>query len=278
MKFKASIPLALSALVAALALSSPASASTNRTFVASTGSDSNTGANCARTTPCRTFAAALGVTVAGGEIVALDQIGYGTLTINKAITLVGMEGAFISAPSNGTGLVVSAGASDLVIIRNIAFTGQGNTNTVGIQLTSGHLVLQNCAIRNLTTGLTVNNAKADLNNTDIIGNTVGISTTGTGVDTQVYPPAGPTQVRIAYGNVIGNTTAYVMNDPGLRPTPATDNKITVFLELQGNSTANITTNQAGNATLASGTGSSCTTSPNCQSVGTYNLQVNGNQN
>jgi hypothetical protein len=45
-------------------------------------------AACSRTAPCKTFAAAFAATAAGGEINCLDSAGYGTLTINKSITIL----------------------------------------------------------------------------------------------------------------------------------------------------------------------------------------------
>jgi hypothetical protein len=56
----------------------PAQAGPNRTFVSGLGTDSGT---CTRPAPCRTFAFALTVTTAGGEIDVLDPAGYGPVTI-----------------------------------------------------------------------------------------------------------------------------------------------------------------------------------------------------
>jgi hypothetical protein len=59
----------------AVAVPSPPPPPAARTFVASTGSDSDP---CSRVDPCRTFQAAVDATAAGGEVVALDSAGFGS--------------------------------------------------------------------------------------------------------------------------------------------------------------------------------------------------------
>ena len=112
-----------------------------RTFVARTGSDANP---CSRTAPCRTFAAALVQTASGGEVVALDTGGYGTLTINQSVTITAAPGvqAFI-APSSGTAIEVNAGGG-VVTLRNLILNSQGAD--VGIDYVSGGVL----HIENLT--------------------------------------------------------------------------------------------------------------------------------
>ena len=264
----------LPVLLTAFAFAPDAHAAAVRTFVSSAGNDGNAGSNCPRLSPCRNFAAAYAVTTSGGEIVALDAAGYGTITINSGVTIIGVEGALISVPTGTAGVTVNAG-SNLVLLRNILITGAGASNTTGVDFNSGKLVLDNCTLKQLTTGLDVANSKVDVVDSEIIGNTTGVSTTGTGVDTQAFPNVGPTQVRFWGGAVLDNTTAYVMNDPGLRPNPATDNKITIFMHTMGNS---ITTQQAGNTTLISGTGGSCSDPNNCKATSKTEGQVNYNLN
>ena len=94
-----------------------------RTFVASTGSDANP---CSRVAPCRTFGAALAQTASGGEIVALDSGGYGAVTISQAVTIVAAPGIQASiSPSSGAAITVSAGPSDVVVLRNLYLNAQG---------------------------------------------------------------------------------------------------------------------------------------------------------
>jgi hypothetical protein len=71
-----------------------------RTFVASTGSDTNP---CSISQPCRSFGIALTKTAPYGEIVVLDSAGYGPVTVSQPVTITAPPGVYagISA-SNGT--------------------------------------------------------------------------------------------------------------------------------------------------------------------------------
>src|ERR1700724_3114852 len=104
----------LAALVAGF--STLAHAQASRTWVSGVGDDANP---CSRTAPCKTFAGAISRTAAGGEIDVLDPGGFGALTITKAITLDGGGGQVASILAASTnGIVVAAGVSDNVVIRN----------------------------------------------------------------------------------------------------------------------------------------------------------------
>lgn len=254
------------------ALISAAHPASIRTFVSALGNDSNTAVNCPRAKPCRTLAAAYTVTENGGEIIALDAADYGPITITKQLSIFGAHDAIIAVATGSAGVTINAPAGDRVIIRDFVISGAGATNTQGIQLNSGQLALLNSTLKQLSIGLNVSNTKADVVNTDVIANGTGINTTGTGVDTNVFPPKGPTQVRIAWGNAIGNTNAYVMNNPG---TGSAGNKITIFEFLTSNTDAAYSTNMTGNTTLVSGTGASCGGN-NCQSLGYYSSYTNLN--
>src|SRR5215471_12241222 len=111
-----------------------------RTWVSGVGDDANP---CSRTAPCKTFAGAISKTAPGGEIDALDPGGFGALTITKSITLDGGGGQVASVLVAGTnGIVVAAGAGDIVIIRNLRLDGllgggNGNAGLSGIRFLSG---------------------------------------------------------------------------------------------------------------------------------------------
>src|SRR5437867_2251038 len=62
----------------------PAHALNTKSWVSGAGLDTNA---CTRAAPCLTFAHALTQTNAGGSINCLDQADYGTLTIDKSITI-----------------------------------------------------------------------------------------------------------------------------------------------------------------------------------------------
>jgi hypothetical protein len=259
---------ALAAVAAAHARALPAA---TRTFVSGLGDDGNTATSCPRAKPCRTLAAAYTVTKKGGEIIALDPADYGPITITAAVSLLGNIDALIGVASNSTGVTINAAAADRVVIRNFTISGADATNTKGIALNSGQLALLHSTLKQLSTGLAVANAKADLVYTDVIDNDTGIVTTGTGVDTNgSFPWTGPTQVRIAWGSAVGNNKAYVMNDPG---SGTGGNKVTILEFLTSNTVAAYSTNVAGNGTMVSGTGPSCG-GTNCQSLGYYSGYTN----
>lgn len=167
------------------------SAQATRTWVSGVGDDANP---CSRTAPCKTFAGAISKTAPGGEIDALDPGGFGALTITKSITLDGGGGQVASVLVAGTnGIVVAAGASDVVIIRNLRFDGLrggGNANAglSGIRFISGGtLIIDKCEIFGFNNnGVDVAlgaSAQVSVTNTNIqnIGGTGVAATTTAGV-------------------------------------------------------------------------------------------------
>jgi hypothetical protein len=141
------------ALVLFVLTSSLAFAQASRTWVSGVGDDANP---CSRTAPCKTFAGAISKTAAGGEIDALDPAGYGAVTITKAITIDGGGGQVASVLVAGTnGIVVQAGPSDVVILRNLrinGISGSGNGGINGIRFLAGKsLSVENCDIFGFTT-------------------------------------------------------------------------------------------------------------------------------
>jgi len=166
-----------------------AGAQASRTWVSGVGDDANP---CSRTAPCKTFAGAISKTAAGGEIDALDPAGYGALTITKGITIDGGGGQVASVLVAGTnGIVVQAGPSDVVILRNLRINGIG-TGINGIRWLSGKaLTVENCDIFGFTTnGIDIAKAdggKAFVHNTVVqnvgqAGLSVQSTTTNTSVD------------------------------------------------------------------------------------------------
>jgi hypothetical protein len=139
----AALPLAV-ALQAA-----PANAQNTRSFVSGLGSDA---AACTFVAPCRSLAFALTKTNPGGEIDVLDAAGYGSLTIDRAISIVndGVGTASVTVPSSGIGIQVAAGANDAVSLRGLSVEG-GGLGLYGIHFSSGKsLTVENCVIRHVT--------------------------------------------------------------------------------------------------------------------------------
>ena len=133
----------LALTVLTLGISSIANAQATRTWVSGVGDDANP---CSRTAPCKTFAGAISKTAPSGEISVLDPGGFGVVTITKAITING-DGTLAAILNSGvTGIIVNAGANDVVYIRNISINGAG-TGLNGIRYIAGKaLHVENCNI------------------------------------------------------------------------------------------------------------------------------------
>jgi hypothetical protein len=133
----------LGLFVLTLGISSLANAQATRTWVSGVGDDANP---CSRTAPCKTFAGAISKTAASGEISVLDPGGFGVVTITKAITING-DGTLAGILNAGTtGVIVNAGANDVVYIRNVSINGAG-TGLNGIRFLAGKaLHVENCNI------------------------------------------------------------------------------------------------------------------------------------
>jgi len=138
---------ALLAVILYLGSVAVANGQASRTWVSGVGDDANP---CSRTAPCKTFAGAISKTAAGGEIDALDPGGYGAVTITKSITIDG-GGNLASVLVSGTnGIVINAGASDIVTIRNVTINGL-HTGLNGIRFLSGGAVhIERCEIFGFT--------------------------------------------------------------------------------------------------------------------------------
>jgi hypothetical protein len=168
----------------------PAHAQATRTWVSGVGDDLNP---CSRTAPCKTFAGAISKTAASGEINCIDPGGFGAVTITKAIA-ISCEGvtAGILATLGTSGVIVNAGASDVVYLKGLDFEGVG-TGMFGIRFLAGSgLFVDTCVIRDFSAvnglGIAFNpstNATMTVVNSIIEHNTNGggiqVSPTGAGI-------------------------------------------------------------------------------------------------
>jgi len=179
------LPLSISVIMlVAFLLSGAAQAQATRTWVSGVGDDANP---CARTAPCKTFAGAISKTAPGGEIDALDPGGFGALTITKSITIDGGGWQVASVLVAGTnGIVVAAGPTDVVTLRNLRINGIGS-GLDGIKFLSGAaLHVQNCDIFGFTQdGINVATTAANL---DLFVNDTFLTNNGNGI--QISPTAG----------------------------------------------------------------------------------------
>lgn len=147
--------LALAAATVAAVFALDATALAQRTFVSVTGSDANP---CSVPLPCRTFDVAHAATSAGGEIVAVDSGGFGTVTITKSIQIIvppGVHAAIFAA--SGTAVTISAGTSDVVVLRGLYVSSTGATN--GILASSvGRLQLEGTTVQGFVDAVNMTSA------------------------------------------------------------------------------------------------------------------------
>ena len=120
-----------------------------RAFVSSTGNDANAPSGCTPALPCRSFQAAHGAVDAGGEIVALDTAGFGTVTISKSVAIIGNPGAIASiAVASGNGVTIDTAGVN-VILRNLNINNAGGV--AGISMTAGNtLTIEDCVVSNFS--------------------------------------------------------------------------------------------------------------------------------
>ena len=129
-----------------MAASSSIFGASTRVFVKSTGMDVGT---CPLTSPCRSFSFAMTQVAPSGEVIALDTAGYGTFTISQPVSVFAPNGvtAFIAVTA-GTGIAITAGAADTIVLRGLALSGSGGS--IGIDFQGGvALSVENCIINGL---------------------------------------------------------------------------------------------------------------------------------
>ena len=123
-----------------------AQAQATRTWVSGVGDDVNP---CSRTAPCKTFAGAVGKTAAGGEIDSMDPGVFGAVTLTKSMTLDGGGGknSILNAASGGDAVVINAGATGVVTLRNLRIEGCRGGGRHGIRVLGASVVqLEDCVI------------------------------------------------------------------------------------------------------------------------------------
>jgi parallel beta helix pectate lyase-like protein len=143
--------LILSSLLLTVIIELPAIA-VPRVFVSGLGNDANPGSI---TSPKRSFASALTVTDAGGEIIVLDSAGYGPVTINKSVSIISPTGVYAGVTAtSGDGITVNAGTGDVVTLRGLTLNGVGGGS--GINFIAGdRLHVENCVVNGFSFGIIV---------------------------------------------------------------------------------------------------------------------------
>ena len=142
------------ALATSATIASDAFAQSSQTWVAGFGSDT---ADCSRAAPCATFVGAYAKTNAGGEIRCLNGGEFGGLQISKSLTVdcTGVEGGAMSSSADQLDFWVTAGPTDVVVLRGLDFEGSapGVQSADGVKLFgAGTVVIQHCLIRGFVFG------------------------------------------------------------------------------------------------------------------------------
>ena len=144
---KSAVALAIAAL-----LSTSAHAGVSRAWVSGSGVDNGT---CGQfSSPCRTIAGAIANLNPGGEIDVLNPAGYGTFTIPFAMSIINGTGGFtagvIQTLSGQPAITISAGATDVIVLRGLTIEGTKAGGT-GIQVNSaGSVTLENSTVSDFT--------------------------------------------------------------------------------------------------------------------------------
>jgi len=189
--------------VGGVAISVPALAQANRTWVSGVGDDMNP---CSRTAPCKTFAGAMSKTAAGGEINCLDPGGFGAVTVTKSIT-IDCTGTFGSALAASTTGVLINTANVHVILRGLSLNGGPPTlpGTFGIRFLQGSsLTVEDVIVQNFVaaaSGFGLHMAPSTaaelyVTNSTFVRN--GATSTGGGIN---IAPTGTGSVRATLDNV-----------------------------------------------------------------------------
>jgi len=188
--------LALGSFLLAALFASAAEAQ-QRTFVSGLGNDTNP---CTRSSPCRTIAQALSLTVAGGEVVVLDSAGYGPFTITQAVTVQAPPGVYAGiSVFSGAGITVNAGVTDTVILRGLTVNNQGSNGDGIFAFAGGTLHVESCVVNGFSSGSGVdfsNPGTLEVKDSILRGNSTGIF---------VGPPSGTAQAEIDHVSMNDNT-------------------------------------------------------------------------
>ncbi|HTF37778.1 MAG TPA: right-handed parallel beta-helix repeat-containing protein, partial [Blastocatellia bacterium] len=133
------------ALFGVLSVTQASAGASTRTFVSGIGNDNNP---CSPEAPCRTFAHAITQTDAGGEIIVMDSAEYGTVAIDRNVTIEAPKGIYaaVNVAQQGTGITISSPNATRVELRGLRLIAQG-ADSIGISYNgSGFLYIDNCVV------------------------------------------------------------------------------------------------------------------------------------
>jgi hypothetical protein len=178
-----------------------------RAFVSAVlGDDAN---SCGPNAPCRSFAKALTVVSAGGEILALDSGGFGPITITKAVSIVapsGVEGSITQVTAGQNAITVTAPGAT-VVLRGLGVFGLQVANDGILANSVAALIVDSCSF----TGFTFSGIEFTLANpgTMTVDNSAFINNSGNGVVT--YGASNDTSVFLITNSRIESNGVYGLN-------------------------------------------------------------------
>ena len=186
----------------AFAAATPAHAQVSRTWVSGVGDDASP--QCLRTAPCKTFAGAISKTTAGGEINCLDPGGFGSVTINKSLTIDchDVMGHILITGVPAIIINLDSAANMIVRIRNLNINGllsgtRGISITgTGANATSNAVTIEDCTIDGFTQAGIVNSS---IGGRFYVKNTTIRNNFGTGL--AIAPVSGATAIKATLENV-----------------------------------------------------------------------------
>ena len=147
MKRTISVFVQIAVALAFVLLITPSAEAASRTWISgASGNDANP---CTRASPCATFAHALTVTDAFGEINCIDPVSNpGEVFITKSIT-ISCEGGTAGLLGNSDGFDINVAATDTVYLKGLDIEGLGPSNAGGAGIFfegSGTLHVEKCRI------------------------------------------------------------------------------------------------------------------------------------
>ncbi|HKQ52302.1 MAG TPA: right-handed parallel beta-helix repeat-containing protein [Pyrinomonadaceae bacterium] len=220
--------LNLLALVVLILAANAAAQAQARSWVSGVGNDADP---CSFTAPCKTYSGAYNKTSMNGEISVKDTGAYGTINIQKSITIDGHENFASTIASGTTGIIINitdpADTKKTVRLRNLNINGTGGVTAgpgvVGIRILAADKVyIEDCLIegfdgagaapngRGISDERTGSNKVLFVTNTTIRNNRVnGIAIAGGSTLTAVLD-----HVRV-YGNgdsgILANSKVVIMD-------------------------------------------------------------------
>src|ERR1700737_3933517 len=185
-------------IVFCLLIATSASAQVARVFLAGSGNDAGDCTNQA--TPCRSLQGAVTACPVNGEIIILDNGGYGAANITKSLTVNASAGivAFIART-----ITVNIGATDKVVLRGLSMNGVVFGDTNGILFNGGGtLVVENSIVAGFTEGIYQSAAGSNLivNNCEFRNNGLRGVLISTGSDTNTNTVIEKTRFEYQFSN------------------------------------------------------------------------------